>query len=298
MLAVATLFSLNYIISKLGMRAFNPVAFAYLRVLGAAIILNALFAREAGPVSRADRRTLVLFGLLAVVLNQTLFLAGLSMTDAHVAAILITTVPVFTLAIAIIAGRERATRLKIGGIVLAGAGALLVVGGEGALGSTRSLIGAALITTQCVAYSLYLVLSKPVMSRMSARLVTSRMFGYAALMMIPIAAIPLARESWSTLPRGAWISLILVILGPTVAAYLINAWTLRYADSSLVAAYVYVQPVLTAILAAVVLGETIKPIAVVAGAMIFGGVAMTSRRPKTLPSSLEPRTSNLKLPGD
>jgi drug/metabolite transporter (DMT)-like permease len=278
MLAVATLFSLNYIISKLGMRAFNPVAFAYLRVLGAAIILNALFAREAGPVSRADRRTLVLFGLLAVVLNQTLFLAGLSMTDAHVAAILITTVPVFTLAIAIIAGRERATRLKIGGIVLAGAGALLVVGGEGALGSTRSLVGAALITTQCVAYSLYLVLSKPLMSRMSARLVTSRMFGYAALMMIPIAAIPLARESWSTLPRGAWISLILVILGPTVAAYLINAWTLRYADSSLVAAYVYVQPVLTAVLAAVVLHETIRPIAIVAGAMIFIGVAMTSRR--------------------
>jgi drug/metabolite transporter (DMT)-like permease len=101
-------------------------------------------------------------------------------------------------------------------------------------------------------------------------------FYWAALMMLPIAVLPLARESWSTLPREAWISLGLVIIGPTVAAYLINAWTLRYADASHVAAYVYVQPILTAILAAFILGETIKPIAVVAAAMIFGGVAMTS----------------------
>jgi len=280
MLAVATLFSLNYIISKLGMRAFNPLVFAYLRVAGAAIILNSLFARDTPPVSRDDRRSLLLFSLLGVVLNQTLFLAGLSMTDAHIAAILITTIPVFTLGVAIVAGRERATALKISGIVLAGAGALLVVGGEGALGSTRSLIGAALITANCIAYSLYLVVSKPAMARMTARLVTSRMFGYATLMMIPIAAIPLARESWSTLPRGAWISLLLVIIGPTVAAYLINAWTLRYADASLVAAYVYVQPVLTAVLAAIFLHEVIRPIAIIAAAMIFTGVAMINRTPR------------------
>jgi drug/metabolite transporter (DMT)-like permease len=277
MLAVATLFSVNYIISKVGMRAFNPFVFAFLRVAGAAIILNALFARDSEPVTRADNRSIALFGLLGVALNQTLFLAGLSMTDAHIAAILITTIPVFTLAVAMIAGSERATRLKVGGIILAGAGALLVVGGEGALGSRRSVIGAALITANCIAYSLYLVVSKPAMSRLTARLVTSRMFAWAALMMLPIAVVPLARESWHTLPREAWISLALVIIGPTVAAYLINAWTLRYADASLVAAYVYVQPILTAILAAFILGETIKPIAVVAAAMIFGGVAMTAR---------------------
>jgi len=280
MLSVAALFSLNYIISKLGMRAFNPLVFAYLRVLGAAIVLNLLVWRGTRqPFSREDRKLVLIFSLLGVVLNQTMFLTGLSFTDAHVAAIIITTIPVLTLGIAMIAGRERATPMKVGGIVLAGAGALLVVGGEGLFGSMRALIGAALITGNCLAYALYLVISKPAMARLSPRLTTARMFGYATALMLPIAAVPLARQSWATIPPRAWLALLLVIAGPTVAAYWINAWTLRYADASTVATYVYVQPVLTAILATIFLGEQIRAIAIVAAAMIFTGVALTSKRP-------------------
>lgn len=278
MFSVAALFSLNYVISKLGMRAFNPLVFAYLRVVGGAIVLNLLIPYSGAPLSREDRKLVITFSLLGVVLNQTMFLTGLSFTDAHVAAILITTIPVLTLAVAMIAGRERATPMKVGGIVLAGAGALLVVGGEGALGSIRGLIGAALITGNCLAYALYLVISKPAMARLSPLLMTARMFLYATVMMLPIAAVPLARQSWATIPPRAWLALLIVVAGPTVAAYWINAWTLRYADASTVATYVYVQPVLTAILATMFLGEQIRAIAIVAAAMIFGGVAMTSRR--------------------
>jgi drug/metabolite transporter (DMT)-like permease len=278
MLSVAALFSANYIISKLGMRAFNPLVFAYLRVLGAAIVLNLLIPRSGPPFSREDRKLVLVFSLLGVVLNQTLFLTGLSFTTAHVAAILITTIPVMTLGVAMIAGRERPTPMKVGGIVLAGAGALLVVGGEGAFGSMQALIGAVLITGNCLAYALYLVISKPAMARLSPLLTTARMFLYATVMMLPVAAVPLARESWTSIPRGAWLALLLVIAGPTVAAYWINAWTLRYAEASTVAAYVYVQPVLTAILATIFLGEQIRAIAIVAAAMIFTGVAMTSRK--------------------
>ena len=150
MFSVAALFSANYIISKLGMRAFNPLVFAYLRVVGAAIVLNLLVPNEGAPISREDRRLVLLFSLLGVVLNQTLFLTGLSFTDAHVAAILITTIPVLTLGVAMIAGRERATPLKIGGIVLAGAGALLVVGGEGAFGSMRGICAGACLPEDSV----------------------------------------------------------------------------------------------------------------------------------------------------
>ena len=279
MFSVAALFSANYIISKLGMRAFNPLVFAYLRVVGGAILLNLLvWHATPEPFTREDRKLVLLFSLLGVVLNQTMFLTGLSFTDAHVAAILITTIPVLTLGVAMIAGRERATPMKVGGIALAGAGALLVVGGEGAFGSMRALIGAALITGNCLAYALYLVISKPAMARLSPLLTTARMFAYATAMMLPIAAVPLARQSWATIPPNAWIALLLVIAGPTVAAYWINAWTLRYADASTVATYVYVQPVLTAVLATLFLGERIRAIAIIAAAMIFTGVAMTSRR--------------------
>ena len=72
-------------------------------------------------------------------------------------------------------------------------------------------------------------------------------------------------------------ALALVIAGPTVAAYLLNAWALRYAESSVVAAYTYLQPVLATMLGAMFLGEEIRPLVIVAGVMIVAGVALAGR---------------------
>jgi drug/metabolite transporter (DMT)-like permease len=277
LLVVAALFSANYIISKIGMRAFAPLTFAYLRVVGSALLLTLFLPRNPDPLSRQDRWRVVGFSLLGVVCNQALFLAGLAFTSAHVAAILITTVPVFALGAAIMMGRERGTAAKIGGIALAAAGALVVLGGQRLEGSSRSFIGAAMIIGNSLCYALYLVVSKPTMARLSARRVISRMFAVAAVAMLPLCAWSLAHERWSAIPARAWIALLLVILGPTVAAYMINGWALSHTDSSLVAAYTYVQPFLTAVLAWLFLGERIGGFAVIAAAMIFGGVYLSGR---------------------
>ncbi|HET7437421.1 MAG TPA: DMT family transporter [Thermoanaerobaculia bacterium] len=276
--AVAFFFSLNYLISKLGMRAFAPLVFAWLRVVGSAIVL-ALVVRydSTPPLAGRDAKRVTLFSLLGVVFNQTLFLGGLALTSVHVAAILITTIPVFALAAAIALGRERATANKIGGIALAAAGALLVVGGEGFHGTARSLLGAVMIVGNCLCYALYLVLSKPDMARLSPRRVVAWMFGMGALLMLPISAWSLAHQQWRTIPPSAWLALALVIAGPTVGAYLINAWTLRHAESSVVAAYTYVQPVLATILGALFLGETMHATLILAAAMIFAGVWLAGR---------------------
>lgn len=293
LLAVAALFSINYIISKIGMRSFAPLSFAYLRVVGSALLLYATLPRVREPLTADDRRRVNGYAILGVVINQGLFLAGLAWTSAHVAAILITGIPVFALAAAIAMGKERATAAKIGGIALAGAGALLVVGGEGTGGTWRSVAGAVMIIGNCLAYAVYLVISKPAMARLTARRVLSRMFGTATFIMLPLSAWSLTHETWSAIPSRAWLSLLLVILGPTVGAYLLNGWALARTESSLVAAYTYVQPILTAVLAALFLGETIRPVVVVAAALIFGGVLLAGRPappavlPGTVPGSPE-----------
>jgi drug/metabolite transporter (DMT)-like permease len=274
--AVNLLFAINYIVSKLGMASFDPFTFAYLRVLGAAIVMNALI-RGAAPLSRSDFKRVVLYSLLGVVINQSMFLAGLALTSAHVAAILITAVPVFTLGAAMVFREERVTAMKVAGIALAAAGALTVVGGEGFGGATKSLLGDLLIIGNSLAYALFLVLSKPDMARLSPQRVVARMFAIAAVLMLPIAAVPMLHLHWRAIPPGAWLSLAFVIAGPTIAAYLLNAWALAHTDSSLVAAYTYLQPVMTVVLAAMFLGEQVRPIAIVAGAMIFAGVWVAGR---------------------
>ncbi|HYS53266.1 MAG TPA: DMT family transporter [Thermoanaerobaculia bacterium] len=289
---VALLFSLNYIISKLGLHAFSPMTFAYLRVLGSALILNLLFRqRDLPPLSRSDRWRVVAYSVLGVVINQILFLSGLALTSAHVSAILMTLIPVFTLAAAIMAGRERPTLQKIAGIGLAMTGALAVVGREGFSGAEKSLVGDLLLIGNAFAYALYLVLSKRDMARLSPRRVIMQMFAIGAVLLLPLSAWSMWKEPWSTIPSRAWIALVIVIVGPTVAAYLLNAWALAHTDSSLVASYTYAQPVLTTILAAIFLGETIHPTAIVAAAMIFAGVYLAGRpappaaRPEAVPGS-------------
>jgi drug/metabolite transporter (DMT)-like permease len=279
---VAALFSLNYIISKVGMRSFAPLSFAYLRVLGAAIVLNVgqaiLPVRPEGRQDCLPYTQITLYAILGVVANQALFLAGLALTSAHIAAILITTIPVFTLAIAIALRREQATWLKGAGIALAAAGALLVVWGEGVSGTRASFLGALMIIGNSLSFSLYLVLSKPLMAYVPARLVIARMFAAAAVLMVPLCGWSLVHERWPLLPAGAWLSLAGVIAGPTVAAYVLNGWALARAEATLVATYMYVQPLLTAVLAAIYLGETIRGVAVAAAVMIFAGVWLAGHR--------------------
>jgi len=275
MTAVAVLFSANYIISKLAMGHFAPLSFAWLRVAGSALLL--LIVVGWPRFSAHDSRLVAGFAVMGVVLNQTLFLAGLALTSAHVAAILITSIPVFALAAAIALGEERATLPKVAGIALAAAGALLVVGGQGIEGAEGSLLGTLMLVGNCLSYALYLVISKPHMARLAPTAVIARMFFVGAVLMLPIAARSLLRERWSAIPLSAWLGLILVIIGPTVVAYLLSAWALRHAESSLVAAYTYVQPVLTTILAAMFLDEQLEMIVLLAAVMIVAGVWLAGR---------------------
>lgn len=279
---VALLFSVNYIISKLAMRELAPLVFAWLRIAGAALVLSVVARREP-PFARGELRRVALFALLGVATNATLFLVGLSLTTVQVAAILITTIPVFALGAAILAKQERATATRVGGIALACAGALLAVGGESFAGTWRSFTGAVLIVINCLSYSLYLVISKPFMATHSARAVVAKMFAIGSVLLFPVAAYPLFRQEWGAVSAGAWISLLVVIAGPTVAAYLLNAWALRHADSSVVAAYTYVQPILATVLGALIFREEIRGVVLVAGGMIFAGVALAGRASGPVP---------------
>ena len=273
--AVAILFSLNYIISKLAVSAFAPLTFGYLRVVGSAIVLMALVRPSIADLTRKDWAKLFAYSMLGVVINQSFFLVGLSLTSAHIAAILMTMIPVFTLADAIVLGRERATLAKIGGIVLAFSGALLVVMREGLGGATKSFLGDWLLIINGFAYALYLVVAKRDMARLAPRRVIAIVFGIASIAMLPVSLHSMINEHWSAIPPRAWLALVLVILGPTVAAYLLNAWALAYTSSSLVAAYTYLQPVLTAGLAAAWLHETISGAAAIAAVMIFTGLYLS-----------------------
>jgi drug/metabolite transporter (DMT)-like permease len=75
-----------------------------------------------------------------------------------------------------------------------------------------------------------------------------------------------------------WLTILFVILFPTVVAYYLNAWALTRVTPSTVAIYIYMQPLFAFGVAPFLLGEKWNWRTVVAAVFIFSGVALVTRR--------------------
>jgi drug/metabolite transporter (DMT)-like permease len=88
--------------------------------------------------------------------------------------------------------------------------------------------------------------------------------------------------------------LYLTVIGSLVA-FTTFGWLIRVAPLPLVATYAYVNPVVAVVLGALVLGESIEPATIVAGAVIVGAVALivTARGRMTAP---KPAVAEVRTP--
>jgi drug/metabolite transporter (DMT)-like permease len=195
------------------------------------------------------------------------------MTTATAAQTLMATGPALTLLVAILLRRETATAAKWLGIAVAGAGALMLVGvgvHEGsALGNLLALLNVA-------AYSVYLVISRTLLRRYDALTVITWVFVFGVAGILPWGLLPALAETGG-MGAAAWAALGWIVVVPTVAAYYLNVWALKRVEASLVATFVYFQPVLTASMAIPLLGERPSPLIVPAALLIFGGVWIAVR---------------------
>jgi drug/metabolite transporter (DMT)-like permease len=112
------------IVGKIALRAVPSVALVAFRVAGAALafILIGAIRGRVGRIQKRDWPLLVSSSLLGVVLNQWLFVKGLSLTTVINATLLGTTIPIFTLLVSIALRTDRASLRRILGILLSAGG--------------------------------------------------------------------------------------------------------------------------------------------------------------------------------
>lgn len=271
-------FALFPILGKLALASIPPFAFSALRVVGAVVILDAfrLFRqRERQRIRPGDRRRLLLYGLLGISFNQILFILGLSLTTAINTSILTATIPVFTLAAAALLGREILTKSGAVGTLLAGAGAFALLNAQSFDWSSASFQGTALLVLNCISYSLYLVLSRPILAHYKVSTFTATVFRYGAILIVLVALPQLFRLNWRAVPADAWWCAAGVVLLCTAIPYLLNSWALARTHASQVAFYVFIQPVITTALAIILLGEKLTPKTGLAAGLIFAGLAIS-----------------------
>jgi len=281
LLLVQLAFGGFHVVAKALLAGMAPMLVVGLRVLIATPLLVVIAWRKDRTLPSArDWAWLALLGGLGVTANQILFIEGLQHTTASNASILMTCLPVFAVAAGALLGIESVGPRRLLGILLAVAGALVMVhpGSFETAGPTTgtTTLGNLLILGNCLSYALFLVLQRPILRRLPWRTVIAGSFLCGGPLVLAASLPTLATTDPASIPAASWMGVLYIALFATVFAYAANTWAVRRSSPALVAAYGMLQPVVTAGLAMAFLGETLGWVEGAGFALIVAGLWQVS----------------------
>jgi drug/metabolite transporter (DMT)-like permease len=169
---------------------------------------------------------------------------------------------------------------KIAGMLLAAGGALLLIGGWRLRFDADTALGDFYIILNALSYAIYLVYVKKYMHKYNPVTVSKWNFLFGLLFVLPFGFQELAAVEWNLYGPRDWSIVAFVLLGTTFLTYLLNAWALRHASATLVGSYIYLQPVVAALLAILLGQDQLDSIKVLYILTIFAGVYLVSRKKK------------------
>ena len=283
LLLVQIMFGTWPIFGKVVLRSMSSTSLVSLRIFGAAIVFT-LLQRKLGELRQLPWRVLawlLVSSLLGISINQFVFVKGLSLTTAINATLLITTIPVSTLVCSIALGYDKASLRHFLGIALAAAGVIYLVDPWRADFTGQTTLGNLLLIASSFSYGAYIAVSRNLFRRYGALSVITWMFQIAALLAIPIAAYSWSTQGLSVITPGLGLAVVYIILVPTVGSYYLNSWAITRVSPSVVAVYIYLQPLMAFGLAPLLLGESLNSRTIVACLLIFAGVAVVTIRSRS-----------------
>ena len=279
LIAVQILFGIWPIFGKIVLRSMSSTSLVSLRLVGAAVLF-AVVQRRLTPLLKMPVKDIVVLtacSLLGIVGNQFLFVKGLSLTTVINTEILSTTIPVYAIATSILLGYERGSLKTLIGVLLSVAGVVYLVNPFRADLSAHTTTGNLLILINSFLYALYIVISKNLVGRYGALNVVTWIFLIGSVITVPVGIYSLQRENLAAIGAGTWAAVAFNIVFPTVVAYYLNAWALTRVPPSVVAIYIYLQPLIAFGFAPLLLGESWSWRTIAAAILIFGGVTLVTR---------------------
>lgn len=251
LLVVNLMYGANYLIAKGLMPAIiGPNGFILLRVSGAALLFWLIYSIRFEKVGRKDLILLALCGLFGVGINQLFFFNGLMLTSPINASVIMITTPILVLIMSTFILKEKVKLLQVAGIAIGALGATFFVL-QKADGGFASQQGDLFIFLNASSYSLYLVLVKRLMKKYNALTVITWVFSFGLIYVLiwGYSSVEVSQVIWSSLTTTDWARLLFVIIGVTFLPYLLNVYAMRNVSPSIVAVYIYLQPLIATMFA-------------------------------------------------
>jgi drug/metabolite transporter (DMT)-like permease len=281
LLAMILIWGINFAVVKAALAEMTPLSFNSLRfLLASALTLLSLRLTEGDMgFARGDWWRFLGLGLIGNTCYQLLFINGINHTTAGNSALLLATTPIFVSLIGAAFGIERVGKLAWVGVFLSLAGIFMVIVGSGKeLGLAKETIsGDILVLIGAAAWSVYTVLSKPMLSRYSALKLTALAMAAGTPFIVLFSIPQLLAQDWAVVSWRGWLGLFFSGSMAIALAYIIWNSGVSKVGGARTAVYSNLSPVIAAIFAWLTLGEAITIFMVVGAAMIFLGIYLTRR---------------------
>jgi drug/metabolite transporter (DMT)-like permease len=274
----------TYAVARAALDTVPAPALAFLRFALAGLLFAPLVrwrGKEApgAPGERWGPALLALIGATGFALPKLLIYYGLPLSTATEASILVNLEAVLTALLGAIFLRERLRAPAIAGIAIAFAGALAMAWPAGDPFHQRHALGNLLIIASMVGEAAATVLAVPAGRRYSGLTITAGGSAWGALLLAPAAFAAAAAtggpRAWTS--PGCLFSILYLAVAGTVVAYSLLYNALHRVEAGRAAAFLYLQPVVGALLGILWLGEAVTLQAVLGGGLVLVGVVLTTR---------------------
>jgi drug/metabolite transporter (DMT)-like permease len=227
--------------------------------------------------------TAVALGAVGYAAQASFYFAALERMDASLLSLIFYTYPLLVTLAAVALGRDRMTRGRCAALVAASFGALLVLLGTSA--AAFQLAGVLLAFASGVTYTVYILVADTVVRRLPAVLLSTLVMAGAALTLSARALLTGGVDL--SFGQKGWLWLACIAVVSTVIAIVAFFTGLRRTGPSTAAIVSTFEPVVTTALAALTLGEFLRPVQLLGGALVLSAVAFLQ-----LPSRLaDPRNA-------
>lgn len=258
----------------------GPYGLTWFRVLFTGSIFWIL-SLLAGPKEKVPIKELPLIALAAlcgVGFNMVTFMKGLELTSPISASVLMVTTPIIVLVLSAIFLKERLFALRIIGILVgfSGAAMLILASSDATENATNPALGNLLIFVNALSYSFYILLAKKLTKKYHVFTLMKWLYFFGVLFITPFGISQGLEFDAQAASLETLLFVGYVILFATFGTYMLNIIAIKNLRPSVVAVFVYLQPLLAGMIAVGLGKDELNITKIIAGVLIFAGVFMTS----------------------
>lgn len=268
-------------VSPFGKYALNempPMVYIALRpVIAAALVFGVMaLLRKPMRIERQDSRRFVIAGVCLIGLSQLLFMGGLSLTSVSHLIILSSTSPLMGALYRWWRHGDRPDRRSAIALALGFLGVLLVVGDAGSTEGT-SLLGDLLAVAAGAVWVAATIYPQPLVQKYGPTRATGWFLLLPALVFLPIGMLWFGDLRATPPPTLAWVALVYGAVG-MLAGNTLWQRAVQEVGPSRTLIYLYLEPFIVLIIAALALDERLTLIQALGGVLAMVGVMLVRKR--------------------